>query len=181
MTDSRGMYQTELIYFVVLTILIVVPQFLPTEILLVLDHLIVRIAIIFVLLYLVNKGPTAAIFGFMAIASLYLERNRRKVKIAANKLDAMDVNFLKQATVEEASTPQRTVPVMPFDQPKLEESTYVPEDNVYDISNFEPVASSINQKAVLSSIYPLNDNGQATASDSLYEKMGFGHIEGNEI
>jgi len=111
------MYQTELIYFVVLTILIVVPQFLPTELLLVLDHLIVRIAVVFALLYLVNKGPTAAIFGFMAIASLYLERNRRKVKIAANKLDAMDVNFLRQATVEQASTPQKTVAVKPFDQP----------------------------------------------------------------
>jgi hypothetical protein len=175
------MYQTELIYFVVLTILIVVPQFLPTELLLVLDHLIVRIAVVFVLLYLVNKGPTAAIFGFMAIASLYLERNRRKVKIAANKLDAMDVNFLRQATVEEASRPQKTVAVKPFDQPKQEESTYVPDDQPYDITNFEPVAPTINQKAVLSSIYPLNDNGQATASDSLYEKMGFGHIEGNEI
>jgi hypothetical protein len=175
------MYQTELIYFVVLTILIVVPQFLPTELLLVLDHLIVRIAVIFALLYLVNKGPTAAIFGFMAIASLYLERNRRKVKIAANKLDAMDVNFLRQATVEEASTPQKTVPVKPFDQPKQEESTYVPEDLTCDITNFEPVAPTINQKAVLSSIYPLHDNGQATASDSLYEKMGFGHVEGNEI
>lgn len=175
------MYQTELIYFVVLTILIVVPQFLPTELLLVLDHLIVRIGVIFALLYLVNKGPTAAIFGFMAIASLYLERNRRKVKVAANKLDAMDVNFLKQATVEEASRPQKTVSVRSFDKPKQEESIYLPEDNTCDITNFEPVAPTINQKAVLSSIYPLNQDGQATASDSLYEKMGFGHIEGNEI
>ena len=177
--DNRGMYQAELIYFVVLTILIVVPQFLPTDLLLLLDHLIVRIAIIFVLLYLVNKGPTAAIFGFMAIASLYLERYRRKVGMAKNKLDAMDVNFLRQATVEEASQPQRTVPVKPFDRPDQEESEFVPEDQTCDITNFEPVAPSINQKAVLSTVYPLHQNGQASASDSLYEKMGFGHVEGN--
>jgi len=175
------MYQAELIYFVVLTILIVVPQFLPTELLLLLDHLIVRISIIFAMLYLVTKGPTAAIFGFMAVASLYLERNRRKVGIAKNKLDIMDVNFLRQATVEEASQPQRTVPVKPFDQPDHEEAQFVPEDQTCDITNFEPVAPSINQKAVLSTVYPLNQNGQASASDSLYEKMGFGHVEGNVL
>lgn len=41
---------------------------------------------------------------------------------------------------------------------------------------FEPVAPSINQKAVLSTVYPLQKNGSASSADELYEQMGFGHI-----
>ena len=73
------MYRTELTYFIVLTVIILFSQFLPTDILLLLDNFVVRIAIVFALLYLISLGPTAGILGLMAVAVMYLERNRRKL------------------------------------------------------------------------------------------------------
>lgn len=175
------MYRAELNYFIVLTVIILFSQFLPTGLLLLLDSFVIRIGIVVVLLYLVSLGPTAGILGLMAIATMYLERNRRKAKVAAKKIDLMDVNYPKQATVEEASHPQRTVPVNEFDKPDGEEYDFLPEEGC-DTGNFEPVAPSINEKAVLASIYPLDKNGPEAGSGSnqLFEELGFGHINGVE-
>jgi hypothetical protein len=173
------MYRIELTYFVILTVIILFSQFLPTGLLLLLDNFVVRVLIVMGLLYLITLGPTAGILGFMAVAIMYLERNRRKVKVAAKKLDKMDWEQPKQATVEEASKPQTTVPVNEFDKPNEEESDFFP-DETCDSGNFEPVAPTINEKAVLSTIYPLNETGPEAGdgSNELFEKLGFGHIPG---
>ncbi len=175
------MYRTELTYFIVLTVIILFSQFLPTELLLLLDNFLVRILLVLALLYLISIGPTAGILGLMAIATMYLERNKRKVVVAAKKLDEMDWTRPEQATVEEASKPQTTVPVNEFDKPNDEESDFFP-DETCDSGNFEPVAPTINEKAVLSTIYPLNKSGPEAGdgSDELYEQLGFGHIPGVE-
>jgi hypothetical protein len=175
------MYRSELTYFVVLTVIILFSQFLPTGLLLALDNFIVRIAIVMLLLYLISLGPTAGIMGLVAVASMYLERNRRKVVVAAKKIDLMDWERPEYATVEEASKPQTTVPVNEFDKPDEEEYDFLPHETC-DSGNFEPVAPSINEKAVLSTIYPLNKDGpeSGTGSDELFEQLGFGHIKGLE-
>jgi len=175
------MFRNEIQYFVVLTALVLLAPFLPSGLLILLDNLVVRLAMIAVLLYCIHVGPTVAIFGLVAISSLYLERNRRKVGLALEKLDAMEVPHAPQATVKEASTPQKTVPVREFDIPAPTESVYVPEDNGSDQdSNFEPVAPTINQKAVLSTIYPLSSGSSGSGAQHLFEKMGLGHIDGVE-
>lgn len=171
------MYRTELIYFVIFAIITLFSQFLPTAILLPLDNFIIRIAIVMILLYVIGIGPTAGIMGLVAIASMYIERNRRKVVVAAKKLESMDFSP-RPATVEEASKPQTTVPVNEFDKPVEEEFDYLPHETCSD--NFEPVAESINEKAVLSTIYPLHGSESGTGSNKLYEQMGFGHIQGLE-
>lgn len=173
------MYRTELTYFIILTVIILFSQFLPTTLLLLLDNFVARILIVLLLLYLISIGPTAGILGLMVIAIMYLERNKRKVVVAAKKIDEMDWNRPQQATVEEASQPQKTVPVNEFDKPEEEESNFFPTDTC-DSGNFEPVAPSINEKVVLSSIYPLNGSEAGNSSDQLYEKLGFGHIKGVE-
>ena len=173
------MYRTELTYFIVLTVIILFSQFLPTDILLLFDNFIVRIAIVFALLYLISLGPTAGILGLMVIAIIYLERNKRKVISAAKKIDLMDWSRPEQATVEEASEPQKTVPVNEFDKPDEDEFDYMPHETCKS-DQFEPVAPTINEKAVLSTIYPLNKSGLGTGSDQLYEELGFGHIHGVE-
>lgn len=175
------MYRAELTYFLVLTVIILFSQFLPTDLLVLLDNFVVRILVVLALLYLISMGPTAGILGLMAIAILYLERNRRKVVVAAKKIDAMDWDRPKQATVEEVAKPQTTVPVNEFDKPNEEESDFMPHETC-DSGNFEPVAPTINEKAVLSTIYPLNKSGPEAGdgSDRLYEELGFGHIQGVE-
>ena len=168
------MNHTELIYFAVLAIIILLSQFSPTGPLLLLDHSVVRVAIVLLLVYLMHIGPTAGIFGLMAIAILYLERNRRKVGTALLKIDQMDSQYLPQATVEEANEPQKTVPVPQFDRPDYSETDFLPTE-VADSASFEAVAPSINQKAVLSTIYPLQGSQSSTGSGALYEELGFGH------
>lgn len=178
---NRGMYRAELTYFIVLTVIILFSQFLPTGLLLLLDNFIVRILVVLVLLYLISVGPTAGILGLMAISVMYLERNRRKVVVAAKKIDEMDWNKPEQATVEQASKAQTTVPVKEFDKPIEEETDFMPNDTC-ETDNFEPIAPTINEKAVLSTIYPLNKYGSesGSAADQLFEKLGFGHIQGVE-
>jgi len=161
------MYQIELIYFVILSIITLFSQFLPTTLLLMLDHFIARIIIVIVLLYLISIGPTAGIMGLVAISSMYLERNRRKVVVAAKNLELMDRSTY--ATIKEASSPQTTVPVNEFDKPVEREFDYMPRETCSS-GNFEPVAESINQKAVLKSSYPYDN------INKLYEDLGFGHI-----
>ena len=111
------MLQVEAIYFIVGTIIIVGTPFVPTELLLLLDSIVARAAAVILLLYLITVGPTVSIIALMALCMLYVERNRRKVAVAARKIDKMDFSLPKHATVEEASRPQKTVPVSEFDKP----------------------------------------------------------------
>ena len=174
------MNQVEVTYFILFAVIILLCPFLPTSLLLLLDNIVARIAAILVLLYLMNIGPTVGIMGLMAFSLLYLERNRRKIKIAAKKLDEMDFYQSRPATVEEASQPQKTVPVNEFDKPDHTETSNIPQDDTCDITNFEPVAPTINEKEVLASIYPLQRGApeSGSASDDFFEKLGFGHVEG---
>lgn len=176
------MFQTELTYFIVLSLLILFSSFLPTGLLLLLDNVLVRLLVVLALLFLISTGPTAGIFGLMALASLFLERNRRKVAVALQKVDLMDNAAPQQATVEQEAQPQKTVPVNAFDKPEDEESIYMPKDidECMDITNFEPVAPTINEKAVLATVYPLHKDGAeaGTGSNQLFEELGFGHIHG---
>jgi hypothetical protein len=174
------MNQVEVTYFILFAIIILLCPFFPTPLLLLLDNIVVRVAAILLLLYLVNIGPTVGIMGLMAFALLYLERNRRKVQLVTKKLDMMDFYDSRPATVKEASEPQKTVPVNEFDKPVHTETPNMPEDNTCDITNFEPVAPTINEKEVLASIYPLQRGApeSGSASDDFFEKLGFGHVEG---
>ena len=169
----------EVVYFVVLTIPLLGSSFLPTDALLLLDHIIVRMAMILLLLYLIHVGPTVGIMGLLVVAVLYMERNRRKVEVAAKKWDAMDVHQPPQATVEQASMPQRTVPVASFDTPEGRESAFLPEEEM-DISVFEPVGESIQQKQVLEGVYPLSNNAKGSGAADLFEHLGMGHMAGVE-
>jgi hypothetical protein len=176
------MFRTELPYFVVLTLVILFTPFIPSGVLLVLDNLIVRVVIVIGLLFLISIGPTAGIIGLMAIAVMYLERNRHKVVVAAKKLDDMDfINQPKQATVEEASKPQTTVPVNEFDKPAKTEADFFSHEGC-DSGDFEAVAPTINEKEVLSTVYPLHKTGPeaGSAANNLFERLGFGHIPGVE-
>jgi len=172
------MYRSELTYFIVLSIIVIVTPLLPTNVLLLLDSIFVRAGVVLLLLYLISIGPTAGIFGLMAVCVIYLERNRRKVNIAKQKLDKMDFLKPNQATVEEASTPQKTVPVRSFDHPDQNETDFMPTEEPCDITMFEPVAPSINEKTVLSTVYPLGNDESGSGSNDLFEKLGFGHING---
>ena len=166
------MIPTELIYIAVSTVILLVAPFLPSSVFMLLDHIVIRIAVVCLLIYMVRVGPTAAIIVFMTISALFLERNRRKVGDALKKLDDMEVP--KFAEVHEAYKKTMPVDVPEFSVPVPKEVDFIPHETC-DSHQFEPVDVSINQKTVLSTIYPLDGR-----TDSLYEKMGFGHVDGVE-
>jgi hypothetical protein len=170
------MYSSEIFYFILFAVVIVSASFLPSSLLLLLDHLLVRVSMVVALLYFIHIGPTAGLFCFMAFAALYMERNRRKAGLAAKKLDEMEVPRHPQATVQQASLPQTTVPVASFDSADHFEVEYSPSSSSFS-DEFEPVDSSINQKAVLSTVYR---DGSPSASHQLYEELGLGHLDGVE-
>ena len=170
------MFQKELSYFLTLAIIVLGAPCLPTNMLMVLDSIIIRVALIFAILFLISLGPTAGIFGILAIGVLYLERNRRKVAVARTKVDLLDNGLPEQMTVEEESIPQQTVKVNPFDEPRDNMSTFMPKEDCGS-DDFHPVAETINEKVVLPSIYP-RSNPSVNSSSSMYEKSGFGHIPG---
>lgn len=168
------MNSNELTYFVILSIIAIITPFLPSNILIMFDLLLVRIAIVLLLLFLVSIGPTAGIFGLLTVGLLYLERNKRKIKIAQTKIDLMDTNMPKQMTVEEESLSQTTVPVVDFNIPANSgDIPYLP-SNECGTDNFEPVDNTINMKNIL----PVIQNG--AKSNKLYERLGFGHLKGVE-
>jgi hypothetical protein len=176
------MLQTEVPFLIFLIILICSAPFLPTSLILTLDWLVVRIFLIMALLSLVSVGPFVGIFGFVALGALYMERNRRKVQQGLKRWEELDTSPRNYATVEEASQPQKTVPVVPFDQPREIQTEYAPDDDTMDISVFEPVAPSLNERVVLSSSYPVGHrSSSSTASmESIYEQLGVGHVRGVE-
>ena len=135
--------------------------------------------VILLLLHLVHVGPMVGIMGLLVVGVLYMERNRRKVEVAASKWDAMDIHAPSHATVEEASVAQKTVPVAPFNSPSSHETDFLPEEE-FDVSIFEPVGESIQQKQVLTGIYPLSNNAQGSGAANLFEQLGVGHVAGVE-
>lgn len=178
------MYRSELPYFIGFSLIILLVPFLPSSILLLADNLLVRILLVLLLIFLISCGPTAGLFGLLAIGVIYLERNRRKVIVARKKFDAIDANYKPQMTVEEASKPQQTVPVIPFNiPPRDDEMPYIPTDECGS-DNWEPVAPSMNMKNVLHTSYPMSKDGPEEGAspelDEFYEKQGFGHIDGVE-
>ena len=178
------MYRSELPYFIIFSIIIMLTPFIPSGVLMIADNVLVRILIIFALLFLISVGPTAGLFGLITIGVIYLERNRRKIIVARNKLDAMDIHMPPQMTVEQESKPQQTVPVLAFDRPpRDDEMPYIPSDDC-DSVNFYPVAPTINDKQPLKTSYPFSEfgaeQGASKGLSRLYEEQGLGHIDGVE-
>lgn len=129
--------------------ILLVPM-IPTGLIMLLDNILIRCAIILAAIYAVMSGPIEGLLTLLLIGLLFIERNRRKVAIAAAKLDAMDQQRERPATVAEAAEPQKTVPVRPFQRPADSYVEFVPGPETGS-NQFEPVSASqsLNHKAAL--------------------------------
>lgn len=176
------MRPTELPYVLLFSALAVCAPFLPTLALQALDVLPLRVGVAVLLLYLTTVGEMATVFGFVGVGLLYMERNRRKVAGALTEWSALAVTESTPAPVAVAHAPQTTVPVAPFDVPEEHEVEYQPLEEPMDISAFEPVAPSINEKVVLASSHPVSHVASTSTASlaSIYEQLGFGHVAGVE-
>lgn len=176
------MRPVELPFVLLFSLLAVGAPFLPTLALQALDLLPLRVGVAVLFLYLTTVGQMATVFGFVAVALLYMERNRRKVADALVEWSALESTASVPAPVAIAHAPQTTVPVAPFDQPDAHEVEYAPLEEPMDISVFEPVAPSINEKVVLASSHPVSHVASTSTASlaSIYEQLGYGHVAGVE-
>lgn len=161
-----GLKQNELTWILVLAGIALLTPALPTNMLMILDNLFFRLASILLVLYTINLGPQIGLMTLLVVGLLYLERNRRKIQIAAARINTMDNNdgIAPQATIVQSSIPQRTVPVQRFDEPEDLSLHFLPGDHMGS-NDFQPVrGESLNDKIALDSS-PLGEHAASVFED----------------
>lgn len=152
-----------------LAAVILIAPALPTGLLMLLDTVVVRIAVVLGLLFAITVGPVEGLLALVAVGALALERNRRKVAVARAKLDLMDQQRERPATVAELAEPQTTVPVRSFDDAEDLSLHFLPGESTGS-DEFHPVGPSLNHKEIFESA----PNG--SAAGAIFEQEGVGHI-----
>jgi len=169
-----GLRGNELVSVAVAAAVVLFVPMLPENILAVFDLFVVRILVVLGLLWAVTQSPVVGVLGLLVVGVLYLERNRRKVAMAASRFVQMTSQMEakeENATVEEEGVPQKTVFVREFDVPEDRTMYYMPKTScVADSNEFmpPPAGESLNTKIALPSI-PVG-----AQSAGLYQQAGFG-------
>lgn len=126
------------------------------------DSILGRVVLIGFLLYAITLGPLPGVLGFLAVASLFAERNRIRIQEAkkyiiargsAPTLGRMDMPHDTNGTVD--GKPIKDAPWIQYDQ----NNSFFDDSNLGD--NWVPPAESEDDKQVLvSELYP-NDRQNA--------------------
>jgi len=127
---------------------------IPPMALKLLDNAAVNIVLVGGLLLAITQGPLVGVAALMAIALLYMERNRVKVSEARTKFNEIkEASDPAESTVEEEGQPQETVAVREFKRPRASESIYLPGPHVGD-DEFDAVlgAPELNEKKALTPV-----------------------------
>jgi hypothetical protein len=152
------MHQADLLSVGIPALIVLLSPIVPTALLLALDSLFVKIALVALFLWATTQGALTGVLALLAIGSLYLERNRRKVNLARKVFaEIPQASDAPQATVAEEAQPQDTVPVVPFEEPSGDVSTYLPKAGMGS-NEFAPVAPTLNEKDPLPTV-PLGTKG----------------------
>jgi hypothetical protein len=162
-----GLKQNELTWVLVFAGVALIAPVLPTKVLMLLDNIIFRLVAVLLILYSVSLNSQIGLMALLVVGLLYLERNRRKIQIAAARINLMDNNdgIAVQASVEQAAKSQTTVPVRNFDEPEDLSLHFLPGDHMGS-DEFHPVGSeSLNDKIALDSA-PLGEHAAAMFESS---------------
>jgi len=165
---SLSAYKKELYSLIVLLIITFAAPAIPGSVLQLLDNVFVSLVLVLGLLFAITVSPLLGIMALMAIAMLYMERNRIKVAKARTKFNEIqEASDPAQMTVEEEGVPQDTVEVREFATAKPSESIYLPGPKVGD-DDFDAVAGApdLNHKKVLPTV-PLGEKSAPLFKDYL--------------
>lgn len=149
------MDKREYIPIAVLVAITCLAPMIPWTVLRLLDTLVVRIALVIGLVAAVYHGYATGLVALIAVAALYMERNRHKVNYARKRFDDLKDKDNKEehATVEEEATPQETVPVRDFDVPDGKIATYEPKKTMgTDAFERIPFSENLNSKMPLPTV-----------------------------
>jgi hypothetical protein len=156
-------YKKELYSLIVLLIITFAAPVLPQPVLHLLDNVLINIVLVLGILFAVTQGPVVGIIALMAVAMLYMERNRTKVERARTKFsEIQEASDPAEMTVAQEGQPQDNVTVREFTRARASEAIYLPGPKVGD-DDFEAVlgAPELNHKKVLTPV----PNGAASAPD----------------
>ena len=129
---------------VILASFVVIP-FLPWQVLMLTDFIVVRIALLVLFLIAINISPQVGMLSLASISFLFIERNKRKVK---HLQSVMQQSTSDSPAIRSIQTPE-TAPVQPtFDTPTQKNVSFAPQEDSGD-NSFNPVARTMNQKIVL--------------------------------
>jgi hypothetical protein len=153
-----SVYKKELYSLIALLIVTFSAPVLPRSILHLLDNVLVNIVLILIVLTAITYGSLLGIMALMAVAMLYMERNRTKVDAARTKFSEMqDASDPTEMTVEQEGESQKNVTVREFVKARASEAIYLPGPKVGD-DDFEAVlgAPDLNDKKPLPTV-PLGE------------------------
>jgi hypothetical protein len=165
---SLSAYKKELYSLIALLVITFAAPAIPGPVLQLLDNVFVSLVLVLGLLFAITVSPLLGIMALMAVAMLYMERNRIKVAKARTKFNEIqEASDPAQMTVEEEGVPQDTVAVQEFATAKPSESIYLPGPKVGD-DDFDAVAGApdLNQKKVLPTV-PLGEKSAPLFKDYL--------------
>jgi len=163
---SLSAYKKELYSLIALLVVTFAAPAIPGGVLQLLDNVVVNIVLVLGLLFAITVSPLIGIMALMAIAMLYMERNRTKVARARTKFNEIqEASDPAQMTVEQEGESQETVDVREFAKAKPSESIYLPGPKVGD-DDFEAVlgAPDLNHKTPLPTV-PLGEKSAPVYKD----------------
>jgi hypothetical protein len=137
--------------------------YIPRNVLLLTDALLVRLVLLAFLIASAYVSPLVAIATFVLIALLFVERNKYKVKHLET---IMSQSTSDSEAIQSIETPE-TAPVQPpFDVAEVKSIPFMPQADSGD-DGFAPVAPTINEKVPLPT--EESNDGSEKAIQQLFE------------
>ena len=128
----------------ILASFIIIP-FLPQEILMLSDLILVRLVLLGVFLMAINISPQVGMLTLASVGFLFIERNKNKVK---HLQGLMQQSTPDSPAIQSIQSPE-TAPAQPtFNTPIEKNIPFSPQEESGD-NNFSPVSPTLDQKSVL--------------------------------
>jgi hypothetical protein len=119
--------------------------YIPRNILLLTDLILVRLVLLAVLISSAYISPLVAVSTFVLLSLVFVERNKAKMRHLER---VMSQSTPESPAIESIETPP-TAPAQPaFDEPSVRSHSFMPQPDSGD-NSFAPVAESLNQKIPL--------------------------------
>jgi len=153
---------------VIVASFVIIP-FLPWQVLMLTDYIVVRVVLLGLFLTAMNISPQIGMLSLASIGFLFIERNKRKVKHLQKVMQQSTPDSPAIAGIESPET----APAQPsFNKPTESNIPFSPQVDSGD-NSFSPVAETLNQKGVL--------NTETVNGSRFAIKQSFGWVNTNLI
>jgi hypothetical protein len=135
---------TNVFLVAILASFVIIP-FLPWQVLMLTDLILVRLVLLGVFFVAINISPQVGMLSLASIGFLFIERNKRKVKELQG---LMQLSTPDSPAIQSIQTPETAPAQTVFNIPVEKNIPFSPQEESGD-NNFSPVAPTLDQKNVL--------------------------------